>query len=77
MAGVHGGALPFWTLAAAADRGGNNCHFFCCRDLTLCAVKFDMYDSNDNETHMVELSVETYYSASNTTGKWLLVNEVD
>ena len=43
----------------------------------LCAVKFDMYDSNDNETHMVELSVETYYSASNTTGKWLLVNEVD
>ena len=43
-------------------------------------MKFDMYDSNDNETHMVELSVETYYSASNTTGnsgKWLLVNEVD
>ena len=40
-------------------------------------MKFDMYDSNDNETHMVELSVETYYSASNTTRKGLLVNEVD
>ena len=43
------------------------------RDVKLCAVKFDLDDKNDNETHMVELSADTYYTSTHTTGKWVLV----
>ena len=44
------------------------------RDVKLCAVKFDMDDNNGNETHMVELSADTYYTSTHMTGKWLFVD---
>ena len=41
----------------------------------VCAVKFDLDDQNDNNTHIIELSMDTYYTSTNTSGKWVLLRE--